>query len=161
MELGSAITGAILIIICALPFISIRRNRMKKEKSILQSLTRVAAQNNCQIDHQDLCGNFAIGIDETKNSVFFYRQAKVNEVEQYVNLDEVQSCKIINTNRTFMSSGKKQEVIDKLELSFIPTTNSKPVANMEFFNIDMNIQLFGELELIKKWSKLINDRLNS
>jgi len=159
MDLGSAIIGAVAIIICALPFVMMSRSRKKREKAFLQSLSKIATQNNCQINQHEIFGNFAIGIDETKNFVFFFRQVKDNEIEQLVDLSEIQSCKVINTSRNFKNKDGNQKVIDKLELSFTPTAKNKPEIKMEFFNADVNIQLYGELQSIEKWSKLINDRL--
>lgn len=160
MNSGSTIIGAIAIIICVLPFIMMSLNKRKKEKKILQSLSEISAKNSCQIDQYEILGSFAIGIDETKNFVFFYRLSKDTEIEQSIDLSEVKSCKIINTSRTLEGKGGNRKALDKLELSFMPTANDKPETKLEFFNADVSMQLYGEWESIEKWSKLINSRLN-
>ena len=160
MDLGSAIIGAIVIIICALPFVMMSRNSKKREKKNLQSLSEIATQNNCQIDQHEIFGSSAIGIDETKNFVFFYKLTKDKGIEQSVDLSEVQNCKVINTSRTLNNKGGNRKVIDKLELSFLPIVQNRSEIKLEFFNSDDNLQLLGELQSIEKWSKLINDRLN-
>ena len=159
IELGSALSGAIIIILLALPFVMLNSSKRKREKKFLQSLSEIAAQNNCQIDQHELFGSFAIGIDESKNHVFFYRQAKDKQFAQSVDLGEVQSSKVIKTSRTLKNNGEYQEVLDRLELGFVPLDEKKSETKLEFFNTDVNVQLYGELQSIEKWSQLINDRL--
>ncbi len=159
MELGSVLSGAFIMVVCALPFIMMSNNRKKKEKQLLQSLTDLAIQNNCRIDQHELLGNFVIGIDESKNFVFFYRQVKDKETTQAIDLDKIERCKVINTSRKVKHDGKSQEVLDKLELSFLPAAKDNPEIKLEFFNTDVNSQLYGELQSIERWSKFVNSRL--
>jgi hypothetical protein len=159
-NLGSTIIGAIIIIILALPFIMSSRNKKETQKKMLQSLSGVSAKNNCQIDQHEILGSFAIGIDETKNFAFFYHLSAGKEIEQSINLSEVKNCKVINTSRTLQEKGGNRKVIDKLELSFMPTANNKPEVKLEFFNSEESLQQNGVLQSIEKWSKLINSRLN-
>lgn len=160
MDLGTAIIGAISIILCALPFVMIRRSRKKREKVFLQSLSEIASKNNSQITQNEIFGSFAIGIDEIKNFVFSYRSVDDNVSEQIIDLGEIQSCKVINTSKTFTNNDASQKVIGRLELSFIPTAKNKPEIRLEFFNTDVNPQLNGELQSIEKWAKHINELLN-
>ncbi|MBZ9651820.1 hypothetical protein [Psychroflexus montanilacus] len=159
INLGSIIIGAIIITICILPIVMLRRSRKKRESVLLQSLSEIATQNNCQINQYEILGSLAIGIDKTQNFVFFYRQIENNETKEFVNLDEIQSCNVINTGKSLNNKNENQKEIDRLELSFIPTSINKSEIKMEFFNSDINVQLYGELQLIEKWSIIINDRL--
>jgi hypothetical protein len=161
MDLGSTIIGVVIIIICALPFIMINRSRKKREKQFLQSLSKIAAYNNCKIDQHEIFGYFSIGIDETKKNVFFSRQTKDKMEEQSIDLNEIQNCKVINTSRTFKNNNGNQRVIDKLELSFIPTAKNTSEITLEFFNADESLQYSGELQSIEKWSELINSQLKT
>lgn len=159
MDLNSAIAGAIMIAICILPFISMSRSRKKRDKQMLQSLTEIAKQHYCQISQHEFCGNFVIGIDEIKNSIFFHKHLKNNIIEQFIDLTNIKNCKVINLGRSIKTEEGIQKVIDKLELAFIPTSKDKSEITLEFFNSDVTTQLYGELPTIEKWSKLINDRL--
>ena len=159
MDLGSAIIGAVAIMICILPFIMMSNSRKKREKLFLQALSRIAAQNNCQIGYHEIFGNFAIGFDSSKNFVFFYKQTKDNKQEQSVDLEGIQNCKVINVSRTFKSKEESHQVIDRLELCFTPMLKNKSEIKLEFFNADLNLQLYDELKAIENWSKMIKDRL--
>ena len=157
-DIGIDIIGAIFSIIAILPIVMLIVNKKKREKKVLQSLSKIAAQNNCQIDQSETLGNFAIGIDKSKNFAFFYKQDQ--EITQSVNLNEIQNCKVIKTIRTFKNKDGNQKEIEKLELSFIPIGKNNPEITFEFFNINVNSQLYGELQSIEKWSRLINERVN-
>lgn len=161
MDLESAITGAILVVICIVPFVLMRRNRKKRERQLLQSLTNIANQHNCRISQHEICMDFGIGIDETESFVVFFKQTKDKVVEEFINLAEIQKCKINNITRTIIDKEGRNNIIDKLELNFIPNTPNKREVTFEFFNADVYPQLYGELKSIQNWSKLINERLKA
>ena len=91
MNLGTAITGAIFIAIFMLPFIFMLQGRKKKEKQLLQSISTVANNQNCKISKYELCEEFAIGLDETANQLFFLKRTEDQEIAQFVNLSEIKS----------------------------------------------------------------------
>ena len=155
LDLGTVIIGIFGTFLCILPFILIARSRKNRAKQLLKSLTKIANEHQCQINQKETFGNFAIGLDELKNAVFFYRESKDKIDEQYLELADFQNCKVINTNRTFKNNGSLQKVIDKLELDFIPKTKEKQDVKLEFFNADVSLQLYEELHGVEKWSKII------
>jgi len=156
MNLGSIIIGATLIAIVVVPIVLMEVKRKKREHKKLKSLLNIANQQDCIISKHEVCADFIIGIDESNKKVFFVKQQKEEALTLSVDLNETQSCKVINTNRTFKSKEGSQKVIDRLELSFIPTNKNKSETKMEFFNADLRGQLNGELQCIEKWSKLVN-----
>lgn len=134
-------------------------NKRKKSNYLKAILSELAAEHDCRIDQLEIAGNLAIALDETRNFVFYCAQGKERTDKQYVDLGKIQGCKVITTSRMVKSKEGNQKVIDRLELSFIPKAKEKPEIKLEFFNADINPQLYGELQTVKKWSKLINGRL--
>lgn len=161
MEFGTAIIGAIFIAICIVPFIVMSLNRKKKENQILKSLTNLAKQHNCQITQHDICRDFIIGIDEQKNFAFFYKNMDDSVVEQFVDLAEIQSCKAVDKTRPVNSKAANDNVIENLELSFMPIDKTKKVMSFGFYDSEVYIQLNGELQLVEKWAQLINKQLKA
>jgi len=160
IDLGTIIIGFIALMICTLPFIIMRRNRKKREKALLESLSEIASHNNCQIDQHEVFSNSIIGLDEKRDCVFFYSKSEDSEVKEFIDLSDIQRCSVINTNRTLKSAGGDQTtIIDKLELSFIPSKNSKSEIQLTFFDAALDPQLAGEFQSIQTWSKEINKRL--
>jgi len=158
LDLGTAIIGGITIMIIVVPIYMMLRGRKKKEKMILRSLLEIAAQKNCTIDQHEIFGSNAIGIDENNKKVFFYRQTEDQITEQFVDLGAIGSCKVVKTHSTFRNKGVNEKVLERLELSFVPSVQSNGEIKFEFFNADDNIQLNGELQSAERWSQLIHDR---
>lgn len=159
MDLGSISIGAILLAICIVPFILMSRGRNKIKKQLLQSLNGTAKQHNCQISQYEFCGDYLIGIDEVKNVAFFHKHSKDSVIEQFVDLANFKNCKIINLSRLITNKEGNYKIIDKLKLSLMPILNNNPEMILEFFNSDINAQLYDELQSIEKWSRIINERL--
>lgn len=135
MDSGTLVIGAIMIAICILPFILINNSIKKQKKQLLQALLALSDQKNCKMTQYELGSNLAIGIDENADLLFFFKRLKDKEISQHVNLK------------------------DKLELCISPKTKSRPDIFLEFYNSEENLQLNGELQLIEKWAKIINDQI--
>lgn len=161
MDLGSALTAFILIAICLMPFAIMNRNRKKRAQQLLQSLRSIATEQDCNIHQHEIGESYGIGLDETKKFVFFVKRTKDKLVEQFVDLTDIQTCKVSRTSRSVSSPDGNYNALDKLELSFIPIRNSESVVAFEFFNMDTCLQLYGELVSAEKWAKLINDQLKT
>lgn len=155
MDIGITITGAILIAICILPFVLMGRNSRKQEKLLFQSLSNIAAKQNCKITQHEYCEEYIIGIDESSNYLFFFKRVKDKEISEQINLTEIQSCKIVNTSR----SNGNEKIIEKLELSLLPSTKNKENIILELYNYDERMQLGDDFLLIERWAKKINELL--
>lgn len=158
MDLGSTIIGAILIAIFVVPVILMNRNNKKREKKTLQLLINIANEQNCKISKYEICSDFIIGIDESENFIFFFKQKKEVAISQYVDLSEIKICKVLKSTRTIRSKNGNVEITEKVKLSFIPKNKDKAETSFEMYD-DENTQLSVELQLVDKWSRLINDRL--
>lgn len=154
IDWGAAIVGLIMILICIVPFVIMYYNRKKKENKMLQSLNEIAKPHNCKINQHEFCGDYVMGIDESRNFVFFFKQKKEEAVSQFVDLAEIQSCQVVKKAISTYS-------IQKLELAFLPTNKSKTETKFELYDEEINTQLSGELQFIDKWAKQINDRLKN
>lgn len=161
MDLESAIYGAIVIAIIIILLLILSQSSKKRKKEKLQSLINLANKHNCKISQHEICGNYVIGIDEIKNTIFFYKQINNKVVEQFIDLAAIKKCKVINISRTISNKDSNINIVDKLELSFIPIVKNKTEIILEFFNTDYSPQLCGELQSIEKWAKTINDRLKN
>ena len=71
MDLGSALVGLIIIVICVVPFVIMSQGKKRTDNQKLASLEHVAKEQNCSISHHDICGDFVIGFDERRKHVFF------------------------------------------------------------------------------------------
>lgn len=160
MDSVTIIIGAVVTALCVLPFIIISRNKKRREKQFLQSLSNIAEKQNCKITLHEFFGDFVIGLDEKANFFFFYKKMDQIEITEHINLAEIQKCKIVTTARTVGEKKDSYTVTDKLELSFLSGDKSIPNKTIEFYNSQESMQLTGELQLLEKWAKIVDDRIN-
>ncbi|MDO9595076.1 MAG: hypothetical protein Q7J19_08785 [Lutibacter sp.] len=161
MNLGTAIVGAIFIAIFMLPFIFMLNGRKKKEKQLMQSILNVASNHNCKISQQEINEEFAIGLDETLNHLFFFKKTKDKEIAQHIDLKEIKSCKVVKTDHATGNKEDSYKSIDKLDLHFSFLDRKNPDISFVFYDSEENFGMDGEIQMIEKWSKIVNDRLKS
>jgi len=160
MNIGTAVIGALGIAICASPFVLDARSRKKRENNFLQSLSDIASQHDAKLDEKELAINFAIGLDVEKMLLFFVRKTNGQLLAQHIDLCKISSCKVLKTSRTVKFKGGDQQVIDRLELGLISAGKHIKEIKLEFFNSNVSLQLFEEIQSIENWSKLINKMIN-
>lgn len=161
MDWGTAIVGLISILICIIPFVIMHYNRVKKENKMLLSLKENAQQHNCNISQHEFCGDFVLGIDESRNLVFFFKQKKEEAISQFVDLAEIQTCQVVKKTRNVKNDVGNLSIIERVEFSFTPTNKNKGETRFELYDEKTNMQLSGELQFVDKWTKQINNRLKN
>ncbi len=159
MDTGSLVIGLILLAISILPIYLMSLSRRNKKKKMLQSLNNIAGKHNCIISQYDICGDIIIGMDGSGKFVFFYKKAKEGEEEHFVDLAEMKDCKMIHTNKTIKQKEGNQKISERIELIFIPMSTGKSEVKWEFYNVEKNTWVTGELQLVEKWSTLITNKL--
>ncbi|SHJ68119.1 hypothetical protein [Pseudozobellia thermophila] len=158
-DLGSTIVFAIIIVICILPFIFLYIGKNKRKNKLRNTLASMARERNRKLHKYEIFTNFAIGTDENREFLFFIKQRQDRIKEYQIALKEVKDCKIRQTDRTLRQNKKQNLVIEKLELRLIPYSNKQDEINLEFFNTDDNLPLYGELGAIKSWQEFVRDCL--
>lgn len=159
MDLGTLIIAAVLVAICAVPFMIMGRNKKKREKQLLQLLFDTASKENCKLTQSEFLNDIAIGLDGINNKLFFFKKIDAIEVEQHVSLSEIKNCGLLNSNRPLDTKKNKDIIIEKIGLTFTPIDKNKTNIVFEFFNSEETMLLSGELQLAQKWAKIINEKL--
>lgn len=160
MDLGTAIVGLIVVLICVIPFVIFSIKRKRKEKRIIQSLNNIASEDGSTISQYEIWNDNIIGIDD--NSTCIYAVCKLKEHVQVtaIHLSGIQRCRISKVSRNVFTNGVNATVIEKLELVFENKDNNKPNQTIEFYNVENNKStLMGELQLIEKWYVKINAKI--
>ncbi len=155
MDTATLIIAAILLAICILPFILISRNRKKNEQALLQFLKDEAQKIQCSINEHEFCCNIMIGLDTTKNTIFYLKKGNSGNEYKRVELANFKQCELVKTMQDSTESG----VIQKLTLKFIPVSDKVQPAFLEFYNSNERFQLNGELQMIENWYKIILNRI--
>jgi len=158
MDTGTIITGAILLAVCILPFLLLGGGK-KRKKQLLQSLSQIAERQNCKITRHELCGELAIGLDESANYLFFYKKINDKETAQYANLAGIRQCKPVTTHRHVNGKDRGHSAPGKFELKLTPADSAQPDIVLTFFNSDDTLQVTGEFEALERWAKIVNERI--
>ena len=156
MEIGIAAIGIASVALCAMPFVLTNRSRKNKEKQFMASLKDVANQHHCEITEYEIFGHYAIGVDRSKNYVFYISKKGTVINQQYVDLASIKTCEIANIGKSY---ARKEKITERLNLNFFPIDNDQPDTVFEFYNAEVNYQLSGELQSIEKWNKSIKNML--
>jgi hypothetical protein len=161
MELGTIITGIIFLALAFSPLLLMSQSRKKAKKALLQSLAQVAAQHEGSVSKQEFFGDFAIGIDESNNAVFYVKKERDSLKEANVKLSDIQECRVINMGKTIKSKEDQSSyhIIERLDLSFVSRDKNKPEIRLNFYHSDSNKQLNEELKAVENWSKLVKEQM--
>ncbi|TXD47595.1 hypothetical protein [Polaribacter sp. IC073] len=158
MDLATAVIGLICILLCALPFVLTSQNKVKNEKKLLLSLENLAEKKQSDITQHEVSSKYAIGIDETKNFVFFQLKNEEGFKPECIDLSTIKKCKIVNIG---ISNANAEREIEQLSLEFIPIDKNKTNSILKFYDATISFQLNGEFESIEKWNELINHKLSN
>ena len=162
MDLGTIITGIVIILICIIPFVLMSINNNKKEKRLLHGLFNLAQKNNGKITRHDLWDNAMIGIDDTTNQIFFIRKVKDIETAKQVDLAEIQKCRVVENSRTISKKDSNHKVTDQIELVLTYHDKRNNETILEFYNANYDsFMLKGEFQLAEKWSSIFNDAVSA
>lgn len=162
MDFGTSVIGMIFLLFCVIIFVILSRSNRKREKEVLQTLKRLAADNKCTITQYDTWNNSGIGIDKKTNIIFSTRNINNHSNSLQVMLPEMKKCKVVRSNTRGRHEGGNFNAIEKIELVFTSLDSSKPETIVVFYSADIDgPSLNGEIQVIEKWRKIANDQLSA
>lgn len=160
MDIGTGITGLAFLAFCIIVFLLMARNGRKKEKALLKALEKLAAATNCQLGEYDSWQNRAIAIDKEGAFVFAIQHVDGNKTPSSILLAGLKSCKLLRTLRNESNNQGVFSEILKLDLLLDFKDKAIPASTINFYFADVDGHtLNGELQLIEKWNRVINDKL--
>ncbi|UXP31141.1 hypothetical protein N6H18_12360 [Reichenbachiella agarivorans] len=158
MEL-TTITGLVVIALCVMIFVIIHKSRVNKERELVNGLKAIALSCNSDIQEVECGLEFAIGMSDVKDYVFFYKKRQDYTNEQYVPLSAVGKCYVQSVRRPHPAKGSTEVIIDKLDLILEFKDKKLGQRRFEFYNSDERLQMNGEMQLIQNWESIINNCL--
>lgn len=155
MNLGTIITGVVIAALCILPIILNFNKSQKHRKKMMQALDNLAKQQEGQINSYEIAADFAIGIDTTKNYLYFYRELEEKTITEVVDLWKISTAKISNITKITAAI----TVIERLELILNPKERKGKTIVLECYNADVNGQHRGELQSLERCHALVQSHL--
>ena len=154
MDITTIVVSTLAILACIIPLILVVKNKGKKEKEFKSVIFGMAAKSNAHIDLYDRWNNTIIGMDNSNRKLFFFRKAGGNEVQHAVDLNDIETSSIVNTQHHVKKDN--YNVTQRLELALVSKDRGKRIL-LEFYNADYDsLTIVDELQLAEKWSRNVN-----
>lgn len=161
MYLGTTITGILLVVACTMPVVIGNRNRAKRIKRFYDLLKDYALKFDAQIDTHDVWNGTVIGVDKIKFKLFYIQTNETSQLEIQTDLKLIRKCRVDKKSRTVKNGSDTITVIERLDLCLTFADSTKTDLLLPFYNNNRdNLSIDRELELVNKWSALINTLLD-
>ena len=156
MDLISVIIGIISLAFFIVPVVYLQMVKKNEKKKFLDNFLLLAQQQQLNISEHDFWNHsYAIGLDDTNKKLFFLKTAGGTEQKISINIKEIEKCVLVNKSRIV----DKSKVIDRLELVVTLRNVRQSEKTLEFYDREESMSVNEEVQLIEKWNKLINDRI--
>lgn len=162
MDIASALVALISIAAFTLPFIYLSRVQSKKKKQILDFINAKAAEHKLTLSQMDYWNQqFAIGIDEGKNSIIYFKKSNDTWNEQVINLTDYQKCIIRDRHSKNLGAITNGHGAANLQLVLFPKKPNIAEAGLDFFDRSDSLSLNGEWLLIDKWRTVVTEKMSA
>ncbi|BAX82467.1 hypothetical protein [Labilibaculum antarcticum] len=163
MDLTTTVVGLSMLGLFIVPIAIMSSKKKKKDQVLLLKLKSLASQNNCEISNYDVESEFAIGIANSKDFVFFVRKIAQSEklLDACIPLIEIKECLLQSAKRTVKLQKSSVMVTDKLELVFQPEKKDKTAFTCLLYDSEINPQLVNEILIGQKWVSIINEAIKN
>jgi hypothetical protein len=159
MELGTSIMGLVALAICCAPFIIIRYNRSKYNKTLLSGIESIAANNNVKLGYYEFSVDYAIGLTQDEQAVLFYRKGEDFTIAKMVYIKNFKACLVEAKRRNHDNSGKTQSIVSKVSLVFQPLTKHTDPEYLTMYSEQTDFQLFPDMQFAYKWAGILNEKI--
>lgn len=161
MESTSTIIGVIITLIVILPILFIQKSQISKKKKSKKGFIDEAQKNNLKVTEPDFWGSYyALAIDENQNKLIYSKIIDEEHNTIIIDVEEIASCEIVRTNRTFKSNKVFKTETDKIDLVIGFKNSNKAKEVLEFYNVDVNIEMTNEVPLLDKWESKIKSSIH-
>jgi hypothetical protein len=154
MDTSVTIIGLVLTLIIAIPlFYSMRSSSINKAK-IKAIKTKFSQNNRFIFELTETQNKKVLALDEKNKGFLLIDFNAKEEVASFVDLNTVQSCKLVPTTEN------NSTTIVKIELEF-QYKQAKKTEYISFYKIENDqigqVCLYEDHQLAKKWAKMIQD----
>ncbi|MET0759664.1 MAG: hypothetical protein ABWZ56_04540 [Flavobacterium sp.] len=156
MDTSVTIIGLIITILIGIPlYYSIRSQSVNKSK-IKKILTENSRNNHFDFELTESQNKKVLALDEKNKGFLLMDFNSTKEQVSFVNLNEVNSCKLIPTTEN------NSDTIIKIEFEFQYKEGHKKEL-ISFYTIEKDqigqVCLYEDHQMAKKWTKIIQDCL--
>lgn len=157
MDNQSIYIGIIITAICILPLIILWWKRQKRDNLIKDEIIKQAQKEDCKLNKISVNSAMAIGVDEAKMKVFFYKKEKDKAIHLKADLSNISNCRAIKSQD--ITDG--ENTVDHLDLAFNYKDKSKESLIFNFFGKNNILALDDEFILLTEWEEYLNSLIKN
>lgn len=159
MDKGTALVGIIAVSLFALPFVLDHRRRASRTKRLLHPLLAKAAEHQCTLSHKEICGESALGWDESKMIFFHSADSAEGGNAICIDLHKVRNCEVLLDGKP--ARGVANDAPQRIELSFPAKQSGASDMRICLYRHEPGFTLQDELRVAQEWAHRINARMKS
>ena len=157
MGTGMIIIAVVLFATILIPTLLIIQNTKHKSKTLLNGLKSIVAQNNGVLSEHTEQSNFALGIDNTTKTIYYFKKTEEAEINEVIDLSQVTTCEIFTKTRRIKKEKGHEDLIEKISLVFISKKNSER-KELELYNEDDSL-LTDQRKIAETWKNKVQNGL--
>lgn len=158
MDLNTIIIGIIISSVIIVPIIFIQMSQNIQKKKAKNKFIADAKSNNVHVSEMDFWGTYyAIAMDSQENKLVYSKKTDEETVWITADLSQVTECYIHKTDRTIKNKTTNKVETDRIDL--ILRVKGQKDYVLEFYNVDINLEITNEKVLLEKWQELIKKQL--
>lgn len=161
MDQETAVMTAIIIALCALPFIYVYFKQKAAESSLLSKIKSLASAQGGTITSSSCEAGIAVGIDGNARQLYFCTSADLNNHCIQLYLDHYSACMPYKVTSIRGRGADKYEVIEKLGLALKPRVTSKADTILSIYDADESAHMGSHIQLMEKWVDMVQANLKS
>lgn len=155
MDQETAVMTAIIIALCALPFIYVYFKQKAAEKGLLSKIKSLASAQGGTITTSSCEAGIAVGIDNNTRQLYFCTSADLGNRCIQLYLDNYSACMPYKVTSIRGRGADKNEVIEKLGLALQPRDTSKADTILPIYDANESAHLGSHIQLMEKWVAMV------
>lgn len=156
MDFQTLIIGLIITTIILIPLVYIQLSQKSKRKQIRQEFLKEVQKNKLQLSTVEYWGTFyAIAIDTKANKLIYSKKENQENIWIELDINSITDCTIAKTERIIKNKTTQKVETDRIDLQITSKGKNPNIVLLEFYNVDINLEMTDEKLLLEKWQSLI------
>ena len=160
MELGTIITGAVLMGMAFIPIMIINHSRRSREKTFGKAFETVCRNQQFEPEQYEQWHKKALGINQKEKKLLYYSQVEGQCTEELVDLNRIKKCDYTVVNRKVKLKKTEDSFVEHLHIRFHPKEKNSEVITLPLYDAESTYLPDGDMERAQRWVKIINTCLN-
>ncbi len=161
---AAGIVGALVLIVLALSFISIRQRRKEADKHE-NYFTRAAGAFGISVTKKDFLQHRMIGLDDLQSRLMFIDNSKQPVQPVLIELNEITDSRLVVNNDTVVEKVRGEDKVTDIFISSVKLRlqfKNKHVVSADLTFYKYGVDSIHDLEYLKQvagsWNDLINEK---